>query len=768
MLPPRRRFPLQPARHSGALLVVALFGSALANAAPEVGPPSAGPASAASTPPPLRCPAPSRGARAAPGDGAAPASPPPLPTVEADTPIEVSSDAATLDVDGDAALSGNVRIVQGSRTLEADDVEYDASTQDFRVRGAVRYADAALRVRGGAGRYSPTGGASFDGATFELPERPARGEARNMTLDTAGRLHLEDVWFSTCPAETPDWRIRARSIDIDLNARNGSGRDAAVEFKGIPLLYLPYISFPVGDQRKSGFLFPNVGHSNRGGAQLTVPYYLDIAPNLDLTLEPTWYSRRGLDVGGEFRYLTRRQRGELRVNHLPGDDLYDDDRSWVRLRHRADLPAGWRVTLDAQNVSDAEYFEDFAQGREGASTAFLERVAQLSYRDEHWRLSGEFQHYQSIDRALAAADRPYARVPRLLASGRSFAGPGGRLAYGIDAELVNFERDTGVTGWRVDAAPNVGLELAGAGYFVRPAAGYRYTRYDLARTAPGVNASPSRSLPFAALDAGLLLERSSAARRVTLEPRLLYLWRPFRRQDDLPVFDTAIPDLNFVQLFSTNRYVGADRVSDANQVSVGVTANLFEGRSGTRYLSATLGQAFYFADPEVTLPDEPRRRANTSDLVAQLALTAYRDWTLDLGLQWNAQESARERAQVRLQYRPESDRALNLAYRFQRGRLEQGEASGAWPIGERWNLFARIVYDLQESDSLERFAGVEYRACCWRVRAVARRFVSSRTGEQDTGIYVQLELNGLSSVGSGADTFLEQAIRGYSPASVTR
>jgi LPS-assembly protein len=636
------------------------------------------------------------------------------------------------------------------------------------VRGGVRYEDPVLRARGGAGRYSPTGGASFEGATFELPDRPARGEARSMALDTAGRLSLEDVWFSTCPVETPDWRIRARSIDIDLNARNGSGRDAAVEFKGVPLLYLPYISFPVGDQRKSGFLFPYVGHSNRGGLQLTVPYYLDIAPNLDLTLEPTWYGRRGLDLGGEFRYLTRRQRGDLRVNYLPGDDLYGNDRNWVRLRHRADLPAGWRVTLDAQNVSDAEYFEDFAQGREGASTAFLERIAQISYRDENWRLSGEFQQYQTIDRALAAADRPYARVPRLLASGRSFAGPGGRIAYGIDAELVNFERDTGVTGWRVDAAPTLGLELAGAGYFIRPSAGYRYTQYDLSRTTRGADASPSRSLPFAALDAGLLLERTTTARRVTLEPRLLYLWTPFREQSQLPVFDTAIPDLNFVQLFSTNRYVGADRVSDANQVSFGVTANLFEGRSGTRYLSATLGQAYYFSDPRVTLPDEPRRRANTSDLVAQLALTAYRDWTMDLGVQWNAQAGARERAQIRIQYRPEPDRALNLAYRFQRGRLEQGEASGAWPIGKRWNLFARAVYDLQESNSLERFAGLEYRACCWRVRAVARRFVSSRTGRQDTGIYVQLELNGLSSVGSGADTFLEQAIRGYSAASVSR
>lgn len=759
---PRRSSQMHPARQALGALALALAASGPLPATPPAA--AHGPA-----PPTLRCPAPSRTATGvAAALPATPAPPGGARAADSAAPIEVSSDAATLGVAGDAALSGNVRIVQGSRRVEADDVQYDAATQDFEVRGAVRYEDPVLRARGGAGRYSPSAGASFEGAAFELPDRPARGEARSMSLDPAGKLHLEDVWFSTCPAETPDWRIRAREIDIDLNARNGSGRDAAVEFKGVPLLYLPYISFPVGDQRKSGFLFPDIGHSNRGGAQLTIPYYLDIAPNLDLTVEPTWYGRRGLDLGGEFRYLTRRQRGSLRVNYLPGDDIYGEDRSWVRLRHRTDLPAGWRLTLDAQNVSDAEYFEDFARGREGASTAFLERIARISYRDERWRISGEFQQYQSIDRALAAADRPYARVPRLLASGRSFAGPAGRLAYGIDAELVNFERDVGVTGWRLDAAPSLGLDLSGPGYFLRPSAGYRYTGYDLQRTAPGADSSPSRSLPFAALDAGLLLERGGTLRRVTLEPRMLYLWTPFREQGQLPVFDTALPDLNFVQLFGTNRYVGADRVSDANQVSVGVTANLFDGRNGTRYLSATLGQAFYFSDPRVTLPDEPRRRASTSDLVAQLALNAYRDWTLDLGLQWNTQTRERERAQIRLQYRPDTERALNLAYRFQRGRLEQGEASGAWPVGKRWNLFARVVYDLQESDSLERFAGLEYRACCWRIRTVARRFVSSRTGRQDTGIYLQLELNGLSSVGSGADTFLEEAIRGYSPASVSR
>ncbi|MCP5339402.1 MAG: LPS assembly protein LptD, partial [Sinobacteraceae bacterium] len=223
-----------------------------------------------------------------------------------------------------------------------------------------------------------------------------------------------------------------------------------------------------------------------------------------------------------------------------------------------------------------------------------------------------------------------------------------------------------------------------------------------------------------------------------------------------------------VQLFGTNRYVGADRVSNANQASIGLTAKLFDAQSGTRFLAATVGQTFYFEHLRVGLPGEPPRRGNESDLVAELALTAYKHWNIDLGLQWNPQDSERERSQLRLQYRPDDSRVVNFSYRQQRDRLEQADVSAAWPVAKRWNLYARWTYDLQDSTTLERFAGLEYRACCWRLRTVARRFVSSRTGERDTALYLQLELNGLASVGSSADAFLEEAIRGYSFSAVNR
>ena len=757
--------PLNPLQL--ALLLCALaVGSARAEATDE--------APAHPKPMPLRCPAPSPVAGMQRADGLPEQSVardrPAVREDEARLPVEVSSDSAQIGVDGAALLSGRVELRQGERRLEAEEVRYDRASGQFSVRGTLTYTDGSITARGDTGRYEAASGASLEDAEFDLPERPARGAAERMQIGTDGRVRLSEVWFSTCPDASPDWRIRARSIELDTRTRNGTGRNAAVEFLGVPILYLPYISFPLGEQRKSGFLVPDAGFSSRSGVELAVPYYFNLAPNYDLLVEPRFYEKRGLDAGATFRYLTRTNRGEIRANLLPGDMVRDTDRHWLRLRHRTELPAGWRLDLDAADVSDAEYFEDFAAGADGTSTAFLQRVARLSYRDEHWRVRGEFQQFQTIDRALQPIDRPYAQVPRIAVRGEGRRDAGLPLSYSLDAEVVNFERDTGITGWRTDATSRIALDFGSPAYYLRPAAGVRYTRYALDSVASGATTSPSRSLPFAALDAGLLLERPAVdgrVQRITLEPRLLYLWTPYRDQDDLPVFDTRVPDLNFVQLFRGERYVGADRVSDANQVSLGVTSRFYDGASGRQLLAATIGQTLHLEAPRVRLPDEPRI-GSKSDLVAQLAVTRWQNFNVNLGVQWNPAQSRSERRQVRIQYRPQGDRALNLAYRFQDQRLEQTELSGAWPVTRRWSAFGRLVYDLQERSTLEQFGGVEYGACCWRLRLVGRRFVSSRTGERDSGIYLQLELNGLASVGSSADTFLEEAIRGYSAAGVSR
>lgn len=696
--------------------------------------------------------------------------PPAEPVDPEKLPIDIDAGKADYTLDGVAVLSDNVVMQQGDRRIRADHLEFDTTTRRATVRGGVEYSDPTLTVRGNNGSYSPTLGAEFEGAEFELPSRNARGAARSMQVDGNGKVTLEDVSFSTCPAEDMAWQMKARRIELDTRERNGTGRGTSVEFKGVPIVYLPWLSFPIGPQRKSGFLFPNIGMSSRNGAQLEAPYYWNIRPNLDFTAEPVYYAKRGFDLGGELRWLTRRQRASIDFDYLPNDRITDDARHRVQWRHVAELPGEWRFRIDATDVSDSDYFEDFAQGPEGTSVAFAERLAEATYRDEHLNVRAQLSHFQTIDDQLAEVDRPYARTPRLLASGQ-WGTANNTLEYGFDAEFVNFDRDVGVTGWRMDVAPRLGLDVSGPGYFVRPSLGYRYTQYSLEDQAPGVEDSPTRSLPYFTFDTGLVFERTAGSqgqRRMTLEPRALYLYTPYRDQAELPLFDTGLPDLNLVQLYRTNRYVGADRVNDANQVAFGLTSRLLDSASGAQYLSVSVGQAYYFEKPRVVLPSEPPRTRDTSDFIAQVSLTAYKDWNVEAGLQWNPEDTRSERTQFRIQYRPDGDRVVNLAYRAQRDRLEQADFSTAWSLGSRWNAFARLVYSLRDSETLDEFAGFEFKACCYRLRAVARRSVSSRDGSRETGIYLQLELNGLASVGTPADAFLERTIRGYSPGDSAR
>jgi LPS-assembly protein len=735
--------------------------------------------------------------------------------------IDVDAQNSVYDVNRKTAIfTGNVVIRQGDREIKADRVEID-SHKNVKGQGGVDYTDPIVHILGAGGDYSPTGGADFKSAQFELLQRPARGAAETMNLTPEGILNLKEVTFTTCPANDESWSMSAHGITLDTRAKVGEAHDAKIEFKGVPILYLPYVSFPLGDERKSGFLFPTIGNNSRSGLVLGVPYYWNIAPNMDFTAEPIEYSRRNIDLGGDFRYLEPVSRGELLWHYLPDDSVFGGSRSDVRLRNTADLADGLRLAVDAENVSDSQYFQDFSQGPEGASTAFVERRATLSYRNEHWRIDAEAQQYQTIDNTLVEANRPYARAPSLTASADYGWGPGSLLHYGFDSEITNFDRDVShianctappgiisacVTGWRADIMPTVSLNLGGPGYFVRPAVSYRATQYELDNTQPGEDQSPSRTLPMASFDTGLQFERdlgAAANRKLTLEPRMLYLYAPYRNQNDLPVFDTALPDLVPVELFRNNRYVGADRVSDADQLAMGVTSRLLDGHDGRQFLAVTVGQIYYFETPRVALPYEVPQTGTRSNTVTQLTINAFKNWNSNIGLQWNSQASEFERADVNIQYKPAADKVINLAYRFERGTIhpasqcniddatgtatnlltaaqysqagicgfEQVELSGTWPIAGHWNTFAREVYSLQDKQPLESFAGFEYGSCCWRVRFGARRYISRRpltaetteVGPQDTALWLQLELTGLASVGSASDTFLTDEIRGYAP-----
>jgi LPS-assembly protein len=736
---------------------------------------------------------------AAPGTSAAA----PAGKLASHGPINITSDQATLGVDGNAILKGNVEATQGDRRIRANQIEYDSKSGAMRSDEHIEFEDPLVHVTGSSGSYSAAQGAEFRDAQFALRQRAARGSAQQLALTPEGQIHLSGVMFTTCPLHDDSWHVKANKIVLDTHDKIGSGRDARVDFMGVPLMYLPWMSFPLSNERKSGFLFPSIGTTSVNGLQLSVPYYWNIAPNADFTFQPILYSRAGIDLGGDFRQMTENQRGELEWNYLPYDNQYGASRSRVQLTELAELPYDWRLNIKAANVSDRQYFEDFSNGPEGASTPFLERRGTLSYRSEHWSVDVEAQQYQTIDYTLAEPDRPYARVPQLAADADYALGPNGVFRYGFYSELVNFQHveapELVTTGWRGDFMPLASLDLTGPGYFLRPAFAWRATQYELDNLGPGqVKHSPSRTLPITSVDTGLLFERVAGShdqRRLTLEPRLMYLDVPYRAQDQLPVFDTAVPDLiNPVQLFRTNRYVGADRVSDANQVSMGLTGRLLDAQNGRQFAAATLGQIYYFEIPRVTLPGEAPITYGRSNFVAQLSLAAFEDWSADAGVQWDPQNGRSERTTVNLQYKPAASMLINLAYRYERfttttelipetgngGQVlvptpvqqgyDQVEFSTAFPIRSSWEVFAKEVYALRDpqqphGQALESFLGFEYRACCWRVRLGARRYVNSHdpNASPTTGVWLQLELAGLAGVGSASDNFLREEIRGYTP-----
>ena len=415
-------------------------------------------------------------------------------------PVKIEAGNSEMTREGDAKLSEGVTIIQGERSVSADAATYDASERRFEVEGNVEYRSPDLRLKGGSGSWNALGTGQFTGAEFELPQRPARGSAESLEMNQSGELKLSEVRFTTCPAGHTDWELRASSIEIDQKTQQGKGRNVRVDLKGIPILYTPVISFPVGDARKSGFLFPSFGNSDKSGFELGVPYYFNLAPNYDLTLTPFLLSRRGFGLGADYRYLTERSRGKIGTDYLPGDDLANRDRRLSTITHQTDFTDRLRLDADLADASDSRYFEDFGLGPDGTSITFLDRRIQLSWLGDGWRLDGRVQDYQVIDQAVEPLDRPYSRLPQVAFTGLWPLPLGFEASF--DAETVWFEREAGVTGLRTDAMPRVAWGLRGPGYHLEPSAAWRVTSYELSDTAPDADDSPNRSAPILSLDSG--------------------------------------------------------------------------------------------------------------------------------------------------------------------------------------------------------------------------------------------------------------------------
>ncbi len=688
--------------------------------------------------------------------------------------LEVGGLEAQLGPKPAASMTGGILFRQGNRLAGAESARYDPVNRALYFENGVRYEDPATQVASDSAEFAyDFGRIRFEGARFALGASNAHGAANAIEINQRGRLELDDVSYTTCPPDSNDWLLEAKDIDLDTRKGLGTAKGIKLRFQGVPVLYSPYISFPIGEARKSGLLTPEVGSTKRSGTEVRIPLYWNIAPNYDAIFTPRLLTERGLQVQTRFRYLTRKLAGQIDVEHLSSDSVFNDSRTMGKLNHVTTFSRRWRNRIDFQGVSDNQYFEDLGGSLSIASITHIDRSLSFDFHTDHLSFVGRIQDYQTLDEfdlatnpdGILPFDEPYRRTPQLLLSG-SWPDSVLGLDFNFESELVNFDRDVGVTGWRLNIAPEVELPIRRPGWFIIPAVALDYTGYELDDTEPGQATDPSRTLPISSIDVGMILERTiksgDSKRLQTIEPRLLYVHVPYREQSDMPIFDTITPDLNLVQLFRKNRYLGVDRLADTDQLSIGVTSRILDVSNGRELVSATIGQTRYLSISGVTLPGEPLLTDETSDYIAEVRFLLFNSWNFDVGHQWGQKDRGTTQSQARLQYRPANNKVLNLSYRFRRDTLEQGDLSWSWPVSSKWNFVGRYNFSFRDDEPLEQFFGLEYESCCWGLRLVSRRHISTRDGTRDSSFGLQLVLKGMSSIGTPADKLLERGILGYS------
>ncbi len=647
-----------------------------------------------------------------------------------------------------AEARGNVELTRADQLLKTEVLRYDPATETISMPGKVYYEDAVLHISGSSANYSfLSEGGRFTDADYGLTGSSAKGSAAEVIVDSANHSFLRQLRFTTCPGEEPEWILTAGELELDFATGIGKARKAKLEFFDIPILYLPYMTFPIDDRRKSGFLYPFISTANDNGFEFSAPYYWNIAPNQDATLTPRYFTERGAVLTAEYRFITRRTGGALNFDYLPSDKKTRELRYHYRFKHDARLTRRWGTRVVVDRVSDDQYFQDFSNSLAAASRQYLRSNAGITGGGRYWNFSAIADVFQVIDEAVTADNEPYRRLPRLaFYLDRPLGHLGLRMQ--LDTELVYFDRDSGATGSRFDIYPHIEWNIGTNWGYMRPSVGYRYTSYELDWHGQPGETSPNRGTEIISFDSGLFMEKYRKNGMVqTLEPRLFYLYVPYENQDDLPDFDSAPFTFGFSQLFHYNRFTGADRQSDANQLTIALTTRSINQNTGHELWSLSFGQIVYFEDQRVMSTRSEPLDDSASPFIAEFVLHPTRQLSSRINVQWDWQNSEIDVAILGVTHRSANGRRLGAEYRFRRDSLDQFDIRYYQPINERWRILGRVNYSLQDSDLLSAEAGFEYDSCCWALRVVAKRFLRNREGDHRDAIYVQLLLKGLTNIG---------------------
>ena len=690
---------------------------------------------------------------------------------------------------------GEAELQRDDTILTADRVTYREPTDEALAEGNVELRQGDDTIVGPKATLvigESTG--SFESPVYQLSRQrqpnlsgeesrivAGSGKADELRLEGENQYRLKNATWTTCEASNPDWYIKARELELDYDREVGTARGGSIVFMDTPIFWMPWAEFPLTGQRQSGLLPPTFGSSNKTGVDLTAPYYWNIAPNYDATIAPRIMGRRGLQLGGEFRYLDDDYRGTVQTEWMGKDRESGERRTLASVQHQQRITPSLYGAIDYNSVSDDAYFEDLSSRVGVALQVNLLRQGQLVYHGSSWWTASLLaQSYQTLSPDPDSRNiSPYRRLPQLKVSGARPDLPAGLVAD-FESELVKFAHEDADLnkdeGTRFVVYPQLSMPLAGAAWFFTPKVGVHYSRYDLDRSplTPNGREAITRSLPIMSADTGLFFERDTfifgGQYLQTLEPRLYYLRVPSRDQKDIPLFDASRFDVGFAQMFAENRFSGTDRIGDANDLTAAMTTRLIDAESGVERLRAMLGQRYYFSDQRVYLysADELRDAGRGTELLAGLGGRISKEFSVSSYVQYNTETTRTDRVNASVRYQPDYAKVLNLSYRYAPNLriaenlvgLEDVDVSGQWPLGRGWYGVGRVTHSLLDDRVTEAIGGLEYDGGCWVFRVAMHRFAIERD-DVSKAIYVQLELNDLAGIGSNPLSLITRSVPGY-------
>lgn len=739
------------------------------------------------------------------------------PEVQGSTPSFVSGGRLHGQTDGVVVIEGDAELRRHDLVIKADRLEFDQRSNEATAQGQVLINRGGNRFEGRELRLNlESSQGHFEQPAFSLLQNEGHGDASRVNFLDKDRIEATDARYSTCPRTPgapwmPDWLVRASRIELDNAQETGTAYGGVLEFKGVPILGAPYLSFPLTDKRKSGVLPPTINIDNVSGLELTLPYYLNIAPQFDATLYPTIMSKRGVDLGGEFRYLQPLYSGQLRAAYMPSDRLRNRDRWGYALQHQhrvatglalgglsLDSPLGLRLNLN--RVSDDNYWRDFPRSSTSLTSRLLANEAVLDWQQGPWALSAGAYRWQTLQDADAPITPPYDRLPsvalRFAQDHQAWAGLKG-WDWSLQAEHTRFRSDPTYTlqvnGSRTLAVARIGHRWETPAGYLAPRLQLHHASYRFdAPPAPGASLTASRSVPTFSLDSSLTFERETSyfGRRFnqTLEPRAFFTWTPYRDQSGLPNYDSAANDFNFASIYAENTFGGHDRIADLRALTVGASSRLLDPATGAEVVRLGLAQRYLLRDQNVVLPPQSCESSSAagcqpvtnrlSDVLLGARVQWSPQWSTDANVQYSPQVRESVRTTLSGRYTPSDFRVLSAAYRLQRGSSEQLDVGWQWPLSDLWSRppataragralgpgqwysVGRINYSLPDSKIVDLVAGFEYDAGCWIGRVVLER-LKTGTSSANQRVLFQLEFSGFSRLGSNPLKTLKDNVPRY-------